>query len=487
MNGKICLKSVLTALPALAALLLAAALLTACAGKAPSLGKPPTQNAQAFYEEGQTADYNGDDKTAVAAYTKAVRGGSPEASLALANLYEADRVEGVSEKERDRAIAKLATDAAEAGYSPAMIYLANLYKDGRHVEKDTAKATGWLTRAAESGDVEAMLTLAEGYRNQCCSCGVVCTCAPDCPAKAALWPVEQDIDQAIHWYKRAAEKGDTYAACLLGEIYSEGIETKLNYAEAAKWYALAAENGNGTGENNLANLYLVGQGVPKDYAKAAELYTRAMDHGAGSTAKYNLAELKLYATPPFRNHKEAVPVIIEAAKNNDSYAQVVLGEMYETGRGVKRDYKEAAKWYKSAADYDRAEAMVALGEMYRTGRGVPVDYAQAKLYFEHAVELYNYWGCRGLGKLYASGQGVARDEAKARDYYLEGAQNGDQEAMFLLAESAAQAGDLQTAHKWYQAAADYTINELPRASYARDFDVAPIAAKARAALRRLGQ
>ena len=77
MNGKICLKSVLTALPALAALLLAAALLTACAGKAPSLGKPPTQDAQAFYEEGQTADYNGDDKTAVAAYTKAVRGGSP--------------------------------------------------------------------------------------------------------------------------------------------------------------------------------------------------------------------------------------------------------------------------------------------------------------------------------------------------------------------------------------------------------------------------
>ena len=227
--------------------------------------------------------------------------------------------------------------------------------------------------------------------------------------------------------------------------------------------------------------------MPKDYAKAAELYIRAAEGSAGSTAKYNLAELKLYATPPFRNHKEAVPVIIEAAKNNDTYAQVTLGEMYETGRGVKRDYKEAAKWYKSAADYGRAEAMVALGEMYRTGRGVPVDYAQAKGYFERAVELYNYWGYRGLGKLYATGRGVPRDEAKAKDYYLKGAENGDQEAMFLLGETLERAGDIAGARQWYQAAAEYTIKELPRASYTRDFDAAPIAIQARAALQRIGR
>ena len=154
---------------------------------------------------------------------------------------------------------------------------------------------------------------------------------------------------------------------------------------------------------------------------------------------------------------------------------------------MKRDYKEAAKWYKSAANYDRAEAMVALGEMYRTGRGVPVNYVQAKNYFDRAVEFYNYWGYRGLGKLYANGQGVPRDEAKAADYYLKGAENGDQEAMFLLAETFERRGDIAEARQWYKAAVDYTINQLPRASYTRDFDTAPVAAQARAALQRIGQ
>lgn len=487
MNRKSRLKLMSTTSAALLVLFLAVALLAGCAGKAPSLGKASTQEARAFYEQGRTAEYNGDYKTAAGAYAKAVRGGSPEASMALANLYATDSVAGVSEKERDKAIVKLTTDAAEAGYAPAMLQLADLYKNGRYVEKDAGKGTAWLTRAAESGDVGAMTILAEGYRKLCCSCGLVCVCEPNCPVKDALWPVEQDIDQAIHWYKRAAEKGDINSANILGEIYSEGVETKLNYAEAAKWYGLGVEKGDGTAENNLANLYLVGQGVPKDYAKAAELYTRAMDNGVSGTAKYNLAELKLYATPPLRNHKEAVPVIIEAAQNGDTYAQVTLGEMYETGRGVKRDYREALKWYKSAADADRAEAMVALGEMYRTGRGVPVVFGQAKAYFERAVEYHNYWGYRGLGKLYANGQGVPRDDARAKDYYLKGAENGDQEAMFLLAESAEHAGDRETARQWYRAAADYTINQLPRASYTRAFDPEPIAAEARAALRRIGQ
>ena len=59
--------------------------------------------------------------------------------------------------------------------------------------------------------------------------------------------------------------------------------------------------------------------------------------------------------------------------------------------------------------------------------------------------------------------------------------------MFLLAEALERRGDIAEARQWYTAAADYTINQLPRSSYTRDFDTAPIAAKARAALRRIGQ
>ncbi len=483
MRGRIILKG-LTALPALLTMLLAAALLAGCAGRAPSLGKNPGVDAGAFYAQGQDAQEEGNYQAAEAAYSKAVRAGSPEASMALVALYDEGCIQ-LNEKDHARTVVKLARDSGEAGYVPAMVYLAELYKDGRYVEKDATEATQWLTRAAENGDTKAMTTLAEGYR-QVCACGLNCPCGDECSAKAALWPVEKDLDKALYWFKRAAEKGDIQAACLLGGLYSEGIEVKLDYAEAVKWYTLGVENGGSASQNNLANLYMTGQGVPQDYAKATELYTRAMDENPADMSRYNLAELKLYAPPPFGNQKEAVPVILEAAKNGNTYSHITLGEMYETGRGVKLNYKEAVKWYKSAIDADWAEAMVALGEMYRTGRGVPVDYELARYYFDTAVKHFNYWGYRGLGKLYANGQGVPRNEETARSYYLKGAESGDQEAAFLLAESLEHSGNIAEARRWYQAAADFNINQLPRGNYTRIFDTEPFAAKARAALQRLG-
>ena len=483
MHGQTSLKF-LTTLPALLIVLLAAALLTGCAGRAPSLGKNPGADAGAFYAQGQDAQENGDYQAAEAAYRKAVRAGSPEASMALVALYDEKFIK-LDEKEQARTVVKLARDSGEAGYVPAMVYLAELYKDGLYVEKDAAEATQWLTRAAENGDVPSMTTLAAGYR-KLCACGLNCPCGDECPAKAKLWPVEKDMDKAIHWLKRAAEKGDARAVYTLGDMYSEGIEVKLDYTEAAKWYTLGVEKGDASAENNLANLYMTGQGVPQDYAKATELYTRAINENQADMSRYNLAELKLYAPPPFGNQKEAVPIILEAAKSGNTYAHITLGEMYETGRGVKRNYQEAAKWYKSAIDADWAEAMVALGEMYRTGRGVPVDYELARYYFDTAVKHFNYWGYRGLGKLHAAGQGVPRNEETARSYYLKGAESGDQEAMFLLAEALEHNGNVAEARRWYQAAAGYTVNQLPRGSYTRIFDTEPIAAKARTALQRLG-
>ena len=468
----------------LQAVLLAVVMVSGCAGRAPSLGKTPTQDAAVFYGQGRDAEYSGEYKAAIAAYNKAVRAGSREASLALADMYSTHDIEGLSEKDKDKLIVALVSDAAAQGHTPAMIYLAELYKNGRCVDKDTVKATEWLSRAASEGDSKAQVALAEGYR-KICACGLYCSCGPDCAA--TLWPVEKDTAKAVHWFAQAAAGGDDYAACALGEMYSEGVEIDLNYSEAAKWYKLAAGRGSSTAQNNLANLYLVGQGVPKDYAKAIELYNEALENGSSNTSVINLAELKLYAPAPWGDRKAGAAEVINAAEGGDTYAKVLLGEMYETGRGVKRDYKAAAKWYKEGADSDRAEAMVALGEMYRTGRGVPQDYAEAKRYFDLAVERYNYWGYRGLGRLYALGQGVPRDAGKARAYYLQGADSGDQEAMFLLAEALEHSGDISGARQWYLAAKDYTINQLPRASYTRDFDPRPVAEKARAALDRLGK
>ena len=51
-----------------------------------------------------------------------------------------------------------------------------------------------------------------------------------------------------------------------------------------------------------------------------------------------------------KDYKEATRWYASAANAGNQYAQVRLGKMYESGKGIGHDLKEAAKWYEKAAD-----------------------------------------------------------------------------------------------------------------------------------------
>jgi len=48
--------------------------------------------------------------------------------------------------------------------------------------------------------------------------------------------------------------------------------------------------------------------------------------------------------------------------------------MYDNGQGVSQSYEQAVKWYRQAAQQGDAIAQLNLGNMYNSGRGVPQDY-----------------------------------------------------------------------------------------------------------------
>jgi TPR repeat protein len=73
---------------------------------------------------------------------------------------------------------------------------------------------------------------------------------------------------------------------------------------------------------------------------------------------------------------EAVNWYRKAANRGHSGAQLNLGRMYDTGRGVPQDDPEAAKWFCLAAERGDAEAQFNLGRLYDEGRGVPQDHAE---------------------------------------------------------------------------------------------------------------
>jgi TPR repeat protein len=71
--------------------------------------------------------------------------------------------------------------------------------------------------------------------------------------------VPVDLNEAVKWFRRAADQRDAAAQFYLGVIYSEGHGVPQDYAEAAKWYRLAANQGDALAQYNLGLAYARGE------------------------------------------------------------------------------------------------------------------------------------------------------------------------------------------------------------------------------------
>lgn len=149
------------------------------------------------------------------------------------------------------ALLLLAPSQAWAGFADGV----KAYEAG-----DYAGAYAAWAPLAERGDVAAMRNLGHLYR----------------------WGqgVERDIQQAMHWYRRAAETGFARAQANLAAIYLQGDEgVSIDYAEAHKWFEAAAKQGHAVAQYNLGLMYELGLGVEKNEAIALGWYNNAAKAG----------------------------------------------------------------------------------------------------------------------------------------------------------------------------------------------------------------
>ena len=83
-------------------------------------------------------------------------------------------------------------------------------------------------------------------------------------------------DQAFEEAKIKANRGDAAAQCWVGSVYRHWE----NHNEAIKWYRKAADQGNANGQFILGLMYANGEGVPeKNIEKAIKWYRLAADQG----------------------------------------------------------------------------------------------------------------------------------------------------------------------------------------------------------------
>lgn len=114
--------------------------------------------------------------------------------------------------------------------------------------------------------------------------------APIMHSLAEMFQSTQDYEQAVKWYRQAADEGYVESQWNLGLMYYNGFGVNQSYEEAAKWFRLAAEQGNPIYQFVLGDMYYYGEGVPKDLQEALKWYERAAQ--GYDAADYMVSKIK---------------------------------------------------------------------------------------------------------------------------------------------------------------------------------------------------
>lgn len=168
-----------------------------------------------------------DAQAAIPFYERAAQGGDPAAQLTLGILH---RVGQGVEKDPHRMMF-LISESAASGYHLAQLRMGQIYMTGEGISRadqqafgipDPERAQGYLARAAEAGNGEALLALGE-------------LTAPGAPG--------DDPVAHLRWVAAAAAQDVPGAHARLGLIYEEGRGVPADPDRAASAYIAALEAG----------------------------------------------------------------------------------------------------------------------------------------------------------------------------------------------------------------------------------------------------
>ena len=127
--------------------------------------------------------------------------------------------------------------------------------------------------------------------------------------------------------------------------------------------------------------------------------------------------------------KENIERLKKWTLRKKSWAQFLLGSLYERGLGVTKDPKRAFELNKLAADQGNHHAQYNIGIMHAEGLGVIQSDTLAFKYWKLSAEQgYANAQCN-VGAYYADGKGVKQSNTKAREWYAKAVKQGHKGAI----------------------------------------------------------
>lgn len=187
-------------------------------------------------------------------------------------------------------------------------------------------------------------------------------------------------EQAIQDLKLAADKNNSEAHYLLGEIYEKYKKNLKNLEESLSHYKTAAALGNAKAQFLLS----------EKYAKGEDVET---------------------------NDPLALEYLHLAAAQNYSKANVALAVRFEDGEGVEKDMDKALKFYQIAADLGDSDAQFTIGWHHLNGGLLEENNHLALNYLTLAAEQKNIMAIHTLAKINMNGGIVPQNLEKALEYF----------------------------------------------------------------------
>lgn len=346
-------------------------------------------------------------------------------------------------------------EAAQCENAEAMNLLANLYRDGRGVQRDYREALFWYEKSAALGDPFAGYGAGKMYER-----GL---------------GVERDIDKARKYFAMSAEKGHTTAALYIDMIewitpnysnistalpnltseqlfkLSQNLIDDQRLQLAVYFTELSARRGDADALNNMGLFYREGRGVPMNN-KLAKIYFEEAAELGNKFAFYNLGQMYEYGLGLDKDLRRALNYFVKAREAGHNDAQLLEDNINSILRGEQdfsfnpqmseNEFSQKANYYQDSKKLElRARLFLdckdtyfsqavwwhIMGLMYMNGEGVPQDLPKAIEYLEKAAGMnqdHSKYSHHVLGNIFEYGRGVEVDYDRALAEYQEASRMG---------------------------------------------------------------
>jgi len=188
-------------------------------------------------------------------------------------------------------------------------------------------------------------------------------------ANAQVWLARtllqtNELESAIVWLGRAADKGHVDAETLLGLAYLTGRAVTRSPGEALKWLRMAAGKGYPKAEG-LLGWALITAAEVRNEAEGGR-WTRKAAADGDPLGQALLGELLLFGKAGTeKNEAEGAAWAHKAAEQGDARAQFLMASLLAGGIGVAKDLTLSRFWLELAAAQGHAEARKILDQAKR--------------------------------------------------------------------------------------------------------------------------